>query len=356
MQQWNLNVQKELPSHIVLSVAYVGSKGTHLTFLSDGNQIVPVSAADNPYIAAGNIPISSGDCTTLTAGPGGPAVTGQALVNLNVACGNVNPDQQRTAFPGYGDITQLRNNANSIYHALQVQAHRTVGDLTLSVAYTYSHAIDDSSDRSDFNLVNSYDIAANRASSNYDLRHNFSISYVYGLPFFKHEGLAHALLGGWQISGITTAQTGLPFTVTNGTAFTDNAGVANNVVSNNVGSGSRPDLVGDPRSGFSSNQDPSAQAPLFYNPAAFTIPVGLTFGNVGRNTLNEPSRLNFDVGIFKRFQITEKTGIDFRWENFNFFNHTQFNGIDNTLGSSTFLEANTAHFSRKMQFGLRLYF
>ncbi len=352
MQQWNLNVQKELPSHIVLSVAYVGSKGTHLTFLSDGNQIVPVSAADNPYIAAGNIPITSGDCTTLTAGPGGPAVTGQALVNLNVACGNVNPDSQRTAFPGYGDITQLRNNANSIYHALQVQAHRTVGDLTLSVAYTYSHAIDDSSDRSDFNLVNSYDIAANRASSNYDLRHNFSISYVYGLPFFKGSGFLHAVLGGWQISGITTAQTGLPFTVTNATAFGDNAGVANNVVANNVGSGSRPDLVGDPHSSVSSSGDPL----LFYNPAAYAVPVGLTFGNVGRNTLNLPGRLNFDVGVFKRFAITERTGIDFRWENFNFFNHTQFNGIDTGFGDSTFMDLNTTHFARKMQFGLRLYF
>jgi hypothetical protein len=359
MQQWNLNVQKELPSHIVLSVAYVGSKGTHLTFLSDGNQIVPVPAADNPYVAAG-MPITppdqttgyAGDCSTLTVGPGGAPVTGQALVNLNVACGNVIADTQRTAFPGYGDITQLRNSANSIYHALQVQAHRTVGDLTLSAAYTYSHAIDDSSDRSDFNLVNSYDIAANRASSNYDLRHNFSISYVYGLPFFKGSGWTHALLGGWQISGITTAQTGLPFTVTNATTFGDNAGVANNVVSNNVGSGSRPDLLGDPHSSVSSSGDPL----LFYNPVAFAVPVGLTFGNVGRNTLNLPGRLNFDVGVFKRFAITERTGIDFRWENFNFFNHTQFNGIDSGLGDSTFMELNTTHFARKMQFGLRFYF
>jgi hypothetical protein len=359
MQQWNLNVQKELPSHIVLSVAYVGSKGTHLTFLSDGNQIVPVPAADNPYVAAG-MPITApdsttgylGDCTTLTVGPGGPPVTGQALTNLNVACGNVIADTKRTAFPGYGDITQLRNNANSIYHALQVQARRTVGDLTLSAAYTYSHAIDDSSDRSDFNLVNSYDIAANRASSNYDLRHNFSISYVYGLPFFKGTGWTHALFGGWQISGITTAQTGLPFTVTNATTFGDNAGVANNVVSNNVGSGSRPDLVGDAHSSVSSSGDPL----LFYNPTAFAVPVGLTFGNVGRNTLNLPGRLNFDVGVFKRFAITERTGLDFRWENFNFFNHTQFNGIDSGLGDSTFMELNTTHFARKMQFGLRFYF
>ena len=364
MQQWNLNVQKELPSHLILSVAYVGSKGTHLTFLSDGNQLLPVPASANPYtlgepiITATNF-VAGGPAINTVCGSGGSPttvngapVTGQVATNLGIAACGATADLSRTALPGYSDITQLRNNANSIYHALQVQAHRTVGDLTLSVAYTYSHAIDDSSDRSDFNLVNSYDIAANRASSNYDLRHNFSISYVYGLPFFKHEGLAHAILGGWQISGITTAQTGLPFTVTNGTTFTDNAGVANNVVSNNVGSGSRPDLAGDPHSSVSSSGDPL----LFYNPAAYTVPTGLTFGNVGRNTLNEPSRLNFDVGIFKRFQFSEKTGLDFRWENFNFFNHTQFSGIDNTLGSSTFLEANTAHFSRKMQFGLRLFF
>jgi len=361
MQQWNLGIQKELPSHIVLSVAYVGSKGTHLTFLSDGNQIVPVSAADNPYVAAGmpitpanpaNDPSYVGDCASGTVGPGGPAITGQALINLNVACSNVIADTQRTAFPGYSDITQLRDNANSIYHSLQVQAHRTVGDLTLSVAYTYSHAIDDSSDRSDFNLVNSYDIAANRASSNYDLRHNLSISYVYGLPFFKGSGFLHTVLGGWQISGITTAQTGLPFTVTNATTYGDNAGVANNVVSNNVGSGSRPDLVGDPHASTSGSGDPL----LFYNPAAYAVPVGLTFGNVGRNTLNLPGRLNFDVGVFKRFAITERTGIDFRWENFNFFNHTQFNGIDNGFGDSTFMDLNTTHFARKMQFGLRFYF
>ena len=353
MQQWNLNVQKELPSHIFLSLAYVGSKGTHLTLLSDGNQILPVSAADNPYIAAGNIPISGGDCSTLTAGPGGPAVTGQALVNLNVACGNVNTDQFRTAFPGYSSITQLRNQANSIYHALQLQAHRTVGDLTLSVAYTYSHAIDDSSDRSDTAFVNAYNFAANRGSSNFDLRHNFSISYVYGLPFFKGSGFAHAILGGWQLSGITTAQTGLPFSVSNGSTFGDNAGVGNG-----VGTGSRPDLVGDPRSGFSSNQDPGTVGPLFYNPAAFGVPIGLTFGDVGRNTLNLPGRLNFDLGVFKRFAITEKTGFDFRWENFNLFNHTQFNGIDASYSpdSSTFMHLNSAHLPRIMQFGLRFYF
>jgi len=79
---------------------------------------------------------------------------------------------------------------------------------------------------------------------------------------------------------------------TNGlNAFGDNAGVANG-----TGTGSRPDLVGNPRSGFSANQDPSERGPLAYNPAAFAIPTGLTFGTVGRNTLTLPGRLNFDFG------------------------------------------------------------
>jgi hypothetical protein len=95
---------------------------------------------------------------------------------------------------------------------------------------------------------------------------------------------------------------------------------------------------------------------LFYNPAAFATPTGLTFGDVGRNTLTYPGRVNFDVGIFKRFAINERTGFDFRWENFNFFNHTQFNGINNSFGSTGFLVLNQAHLPRIMQFGLRFYF
>src|SRR5207245_5188564 len=131
--------------------------------------------------------------------------------------------------------------------------------------------------------------------------------YVYSLPIFKGAGLAHKILGGWQVSGITVAQTGTPFSVTNST---DNAGVGNG-----TGTGSRPDLVSNPRSGFSSTQDPANRGPLAYNPAAFADPIGLTFGNVGRNTLYLPGRLNFDLGVFKKFPISEKAGFDFRWEN-----------------------------------------
>lgn len=360
VQQWNLGVQKELPGHIVGSVAYVGSKGTHLTLQDDLNQLLPVTAGNNPF-AAGQ-PITSADCTAFGNNgtlANGKAVTGQASVDLGVACGN-SPDPSRP-FLGFGNITNLHNTANSIYHALQATAQRTVGDLTLSVGYTYSHSIDDSSDRFDNAFVNSYNVAANRASSSFDQRHSFSISYVYGLPFFKgNSGMSHTLLGGWQISGITIAQTGTPFSVTNGSDFGDSAGVGNG-----VGTGSRPDLVGNAHANLTQTEFPDQRGPLFYNPAAFAVPTGLTFGNVGRDTLYMPGRLNFDFGLYKKFMFGEVRELDFRWENFNLFNHTQFNSIGSSMDttnpsanvdSSGFLHLDGAHAARRMQFGLRFVF
>ena len=278
-------------------------------------------------------------------------MTGPAANNLAIAACGASADPVRTAFPGYSDLTYLRDGADSIYHALQVAANRTVGDLTLSLTYTYSHAIDDSSDRSDNAFVNAYNFAANRASSTFDQRHALSLSYVYGLPFFKGaSGFEHAVLGGWQVSGITIVQTGLPVSVTNGTTFGDNAGVGNG-----VGTGSRPDQVGNPHN-VPANSNPVAPGPLLYNPVAYALPTGLTFGNVGRDTLYLPRRTNFDFGLFKRFTFTERTGLDFRWENFNLFNHTEFNAMQSSFGSSNFLYATQTHLGRVMQFGLRLYF
>jgi len=369
VQQWNLGVQHELPTHTVLSVAYVGSKGTHLTLQNDGNQLCPIVGGDgcptgiaNPYTAGEAISVF--DATTNPTGntvcptaPGqaprvnGVAVTGPAANNVLIAACGTSADLLRTAFPGYSNITFLRNAANSIYNALQVAANRSVGDLTLSVAYTYSHSIDDSSDRSDAGFVNAYDLAANRASSNFDQRHALSVSYVYAIPLFRHasSALARTALGGWQLSGITVIQTGTPVSIANGTTFGDNAGVGNG-----VGTGSRPDLVGNPKSGIVNTN--AAPGPLLYNPDAFAIPTGLTFGDVGRNTLYLPRRTNFDFGLFKEFKFSEKTGLDFRWENFNLFNHSEFNGMDTSLGDSGFLYANSTHLARKMQFGLRLFF
>lgn len=362
VQQWNVSVQRELPGTTVVTVAYAGSKGTHLTDQRDFNQILPLSASLNPYLPGQ--PISSNDCTSLTVN-GGP-VSGLALNNLNTACGNTSPNLYRP-YQGFGDVTGLEDQANSSYNALQVSARRNVGRLTMSLAYTWSHSIDDSSDRYDTNFVNSYDLAQSRASSNFDQRQLLTISYVYDVPFFTKSGLLHTILGGWQWSGLYTFQTGTPFSVTNG-AYGDNAGVGNG-----VGTGSYVDVIGSP--GTPSNQNvPGVVGPLLYNPGAYANPTGLTFGNAGRNILNNPNRWNIDMGLFKSFPINrERESFEFRAEAFNVFNHTQWSAIDNgavcyagpnnspgdpscLASGTTFLTATAAHNPRILQLGMKFIF
>src|SRR5262249_20868853 len=154
MQQWHLDVQHELPGHTVITTSYVGSKGTHLGRQRDLNQLHPTPLSQNPY--GPNEPIGGGldadgnplhdDCSLMTT-PSGVAITGQAAINLQVACGNdANPFRP---FYGLSTITRLENKSSSTYHALQIAARKSVGSLSLTAAYTYSHAIDDTSDRYD---------------------------------------------------------------------------------------------------------------------------------------------------------------------------------------------------------------
>jgi hypothetical protein len=347
VQQWNLGVQQELMPNTVASVAYVGAKGTHLNLQSDTNQLTPVPASQNPYVPGEAI--GPNDCSTLTT-PDGVPVTGQAAINLGVACFN-DPDPNRP-FLGLSDITSLQDVANSIYNALQVSVRRSKGPLVLDVAYTYSHSIDDSSDRYDGTFVNSYDYAANRASSSFDQRHLLNIGYVYDLPRLSSwAGWERFIVGGWEWSGITSFQTGIPFTVTfpGINASGDNAGVANA-----LGSGSYPDVVGDPHS--SPLNVPGITGPQLYNPAAFAAPEGLTFGDAGRNLLNQPSRTNFDTGLFKNFAVHESMSVQFRAEAFNVFNHTEWESVDGSFTDSTFLHPTSAHEGRILQFGLKFLF
>lgn len=346
VQQWHLDVQKQLPSNIVGMISYVGSKGTHLTLQRNINQLLPVPLSQNPYVPGE--PINESDCSTLKTSQGAD-IQGQAAVNLGVACGD-NPDPLRPVL-GYSNITRIENTANSNYHSLQISARRTVGRLNASLAYTYSHSIDNSSDRFDDTFVDSYNLQFTRANSNFDQRHILTFSYVYDLPLFsKSTGVTRAVLSGWQLSGIGSIQSGTPFSVANGTDFSDAAGVANGV----SGTGSFADIVGDPRSGFQRNV--GDEGPRLYNPDAYAVPRGLTFGDSGRNSLTRTRRTNFDMALFKHFPITESSAFEFRWELFNVFNHTQFNDVDNSFGSSTFLEATSAHAARIMQFGAKIIF
>jgi hypothetical protein len=359
VQQWNVGVQHEFWKNIIADIAYVGSKGTHLTLQSDYNQVLPTTASANPFTAGQ--PITQANCNSLSVN--GTPVTGSALTNLNIACG-ASPTPYRP-YTGLNNITQLVDMANSVYNAMQVSVRRTVGRLQTSVAYTWSHSIDDSSDRYDGGFVNSYNFASNRASSNFDQRQLLQISYNYDLPFFTQAGLMHKVLGGWQLNGITSFQTGTPFTVTNG-VFGDNAGVGNG-----VGTGSYPGVSGNANAAPPIVNAAGIPGPLLFNPNAFVAPTGLTFGDSGRNFLNNPSRTNFDMGLFKRFALTESRAFEFRAEGFNVFNHTQWNGIyhnitcyggaDNSAGDAScldnnFLHPSGAHNPRILQLGAKFIF
>jgi hypothetical protein len=352
VQQWNLSVEHELPQHIVTSAAYVGSKGTHLGQRREFNQVQPLPLADNPYKVGEAI--GPNDCTTLTT-PSGAPITGQALVNLGIACGG-DPNPNRP-FLGFSGINGLTYAANSSYNAFQFSARRAIAPLTLSVAYTYSHSIDNASDGAagtTGNFVDAYNFQSARGSSNFDQRHMLNVSYVYDLPFFRHEtGLTNKLLGGWQYAGLMSIQTGTPFSIVF-SGFGDNAGVGNG-----QGPGVYADLVGDPYS----TPPPSTggAGPLLYNPNAFAAPRGLTFGDAGRNILNNPRVTNFDMSLLKKFKFTESTGLEFRAEAFNVFNHTEFYingpaGDNHDVASGNFLHPAGAHRARTVQFGLKFLF
>jgi protocatechuate 3,4-dioxygenase beta subunit len=384
-QQWSLSAQRELPASMVATVAYVGSKGTHLTVERQLNQLKPISAAQNPFgpseplipTVPGTNPGSpvAGDCGAFIAGPpstfqltNGTLIpqTDPAYYNLVAACAGENTSHNPTPdvntvrpYPGLAQIFSLQNVADSSYHALQTTIRRVSGPLTVGVSYTYSHSLDDSSDRSDSTFVNSYDLRSNKASSNFDQRHLVNVSYIYTLPALSQKVEAwttgrageptadgqdqplpsapsrflRALADGWQLSGITVFQSGTPFSVINGSSSSvsvlDNAGVANG-----VGAASYPDI--NPNRGAPPDDrfNTSSFGPLLGNPNIFVAPRGLTFGNAGRNFLNNPHRINFDMSLLKHFPITEGSNLEFRAEAFNIFNHTQFRLYNPDLGNT----------------------
>jgi len=254
-------------------------------------------------------------------------------------------------YPGLGRVLALQNIANSNYQALQVTLRRSRGPLTAGLSYSYSHSIDDASDRSDPVLVDSYNLDGNRANSNFDVRHLATFSYLYRLPDLARairdelwaaesepaqssadccSRLAKTLFNGWEISGVTLYQSGTPFTVINsagntGISLTDNAGVASGLGI----AASYPDVQrGLSTLGYLARSNLESFGPLLGNPAQFVAPRGLTFGNAGRNFLKNPSRLNFDMSLLKHFPITEAQEVEFRAEFFNVFNHTQYRIYD----------------------------
>jgi hypothetical protein len=446
-QQWSLGLQRELRKGLVGQITYVGTKGTHLTAVRDLNQLQPLSNGLNPFgpgqpitasvcQSGANAPnyfsvlglnsSTNGAPVTIPASPGiGPSDPG--YINMVVACtGNpgfaasTNPPTQLgisadTARPylGFSNIISVENIADSEYNSLQATLRQTTGPLTIGLAYTYSHSLDDASDRASANFANSLDIHSSHASSDFDQRHIFNLSYIYDLPllrllsgFSRLTGsgtdaddvpaaakpnladfgrISKLALGGWQLSGITIIDTGTPFSVING-GGSDGTGAADNAgVGDGLGVGSYADVIGSAHIGkpFVAPGGNNV-GPLLLNPGAFAAPRGLTFGDSGRNYLRNPGRINFNMSLFKHFKAySDHLDFEFRAEAFNVFNHTQFritdpsnpgntgNNVINCYGSqpelysagasgclqgNSFLHPVDAHDPRILQFALKMSF
>jgi hypothetical protein len=417
VQQWSFSVQRELPGNLLGSVAYVGSKGTHLTAELQVNQLVPLPQINNPYLPGQ--PILQETCVDGISSqqfflngtfyqPGSAPYQNWLASCIGEA--PTSPAANSLRVPGYaiaptlGQIFSLENIANSSYNALQFTLRRTKGPLTLGFSYTYSHSIDDSSDRTSAIFINAYNISQNRASSDFDQRHLANINYIYELPL---ERIFHSFnfadndptnqvagkgmsdrtkefLKGWELAGITLISSGTPFSVINGGSPTgvstaDNAGVL--AV---IGPGSYPDLA-SPGSvqKLTSTEFGGLFGPILGNPGQFVAPQGLTYGNVGRNFFRNPGRTNFDMSLTKSVRVREGQSMQFRFETFNTFNHTQFRvydpsnpgnpgnnvvncygtdtqnysaGAPSCLASSSFLHPVDAHRPRTIQLGVKYLF
>ena len=315
MQHWNFNIERQLGSKTVVEVAYVGSKGTKLLTARDINQPQPSALP-----------------------PGLPFVP--------------RPD------PRFDDINLLESRANSNYNALQARfQQRLFSGITSLVSYTWSKSIDDASNffssAGDPNFPqNSYNVAAERGRSNFDVRHRLSASYSYSLPFGKgrhylaDNGWLSTVLTGWETHGIITLQSGRPFTVALLSEI-DNSGTGRSILG--FGANDRPNLVGDPELSSGSTLQ-------WFNTAAFAFPAPGTFGNAGRNILDGPGFQNVNASLVKNTALTERVNLQFRAEAFNLFNHPNFNLPDNFLGSPTFGRITSARDPRHIQFGLKLLF
>ena len=290
--QYSAGVQQALGHRAVLGISYVGSHDTNL----------------NDYRAINLPPLN--------------------LLPGMVAAGSL--DNTKVTYLGFGGIRLSENEASSHYNSLQVDLHgRVTRDLQLQFGYTLSKAVDaTTSNGSGGDLNNAtnpyvgwrYDIGP----SQFDRRHNAFVNFVYDIPLFRNGNqLTKAALGGWQISGIVTFQSGAPLDL--------GIGGANNASSILSNTGNRPNLIG--------KISYPKKVGEWFDPSAFGFPACTPggsgadcYGNLGFDALRGPGRQNWDLTLFKTFAFTERFKLQFRADTFNAFNHTEFNGDKNNGG------------------------
>ena len=326
--QWSLAVQHSFGERTVASISYVGNTNRYQNDYTEYN--LPPQA--------NLIPIING------------------VAGANYATSGV-------PFPGFNSIRLATNEANSHYNGLQLDLTSQLGkDLFLRAFYTYSKTIDpgtgnlqgsnggtggqDLQNVSDPYLGWKYDVGP----GGFDRTHDAVVNFIYDIPVFRHSNsrLLRTAVGGWEVSGIVTLESGLPL----------NIGLSGNQSGNGLPNATnRPNLVG-PVS-YPSTVSPTGQQVIQYiSPSSFADPTVGAFGNLGHNALRGPGRDNWNLSLFKSFVFSESRGsrLEFRVETFNIWNHTQFNQVSTNFGSSNFGQYTSAFDPRILQLGLKAYF
>jgi len=315
VHKWNFAIQRELPGQSALEIAYVGNHQAHQLFQPDENAC-PNMGTTNPSI----------NCNSLRPYP-----------NLGSLYG--------TASFGFGN-----------YHGLTTKFEKryTEDGLQFLASYTYGHALANTgttlSGSGGFGIPNPRDYGTGYSSAAWDLRHNFTSSFTYEIPFGKGKRFGASMnravssvVGNWQVNGLLTLHTGAPFTIRwNGC--------------NGVWNACQPDLVPGKRPGDAPSGGRSPD--LWFDTSAVTRATPLTGGNIGLQTNNEPPARVLDFSLFKDFPFTERFRLQFRAEAMNFANTPQFGTPDNNLQNVNFgkVTSTVAGSQRNIQFQLRLQF
>jgi Carboxypeptidase regulatory-like domain len=354
VQHWSFDVQQQITRNTLVTAGYYGSRGVNLIGAFELNELPPGYA-----ISRGATGCATGASTTPTAPcqVAGTAFTSAAATNIL--------DQLRP-YRGYRSINIVQPRFNSDYSSLQVFGQHTFsGNSVANIAYTYAiNRTDNQTDRSTA-PQNSYDIRADYGRAALDRRHVITGNFIYELPFFnKGHGLLRTALGGWQVQGIVTYQTGLPLTVT--TSNFDNAGLG---LIPALIAGSRPDTLCDPNANAPHTQLQWIQ-PVFmpgstsilnpnrcFNPnPAVNIGLTNTVGNTGRGTVFGPSTKRIDFVLAKNFQFTESLSLQLRAESFNTMNWTSFTTVSTNVTAANFGQITGTRDPRTFQFGAKFYY
>jgi len=268
-----------------------------------------------------------------------------------VANGSLNANLYRI-YPGFSTITQEENETNFNYNSLQVGLRmENRHGWTVQVAYTFSHELDDVSN--DLNiLTNPFNAAYDYGSGAFDRRHIFNVSYIYNLPFFLHSSnaLERTVLGGWVFSGITFAQSGVPQAIN----YTgpDVLGLGGNGATN------RENLVG--KVSYPKKQTAWFTTSSFANPVApWDGGANQGFGSAGKDAVVLPGLFNFNMSLFKNIPLTSNESgpaFELRFESYNTFNHTQFQGIDANSADGNFGQVTNSYDGRRLQLGAKFSF